>query len=608
MAKTADRQVVNGETYFLRDTGAREQIGETNSALEGLRSDLEAFEETFEDEFDYAVKAFDDLSLYTQQWGAANTILSTKVIQAGTYVEGVRFHAAVTSTASNAWLYIIDNATKEVLKRITIPIRNEWITGVFNFKCPSDCVFGFCGGTMPVRPELVASPDKNTGKYVFSVGLNVGDEAFPDVGDIINVSTTSTNIVFAIPADILITKEPISSASKDKAASEIETLKRQRADDIEVRDIVAKELSFNGISTLRKATETMRGVTYTWDGDSCTIVGTATGGKSQYNMFISNNSFPFWLKPGEKYYIDIKASSVFFRVYAYINGTLVNVADSRKDPLFFTFPDDATGCIIDFEIDSGSTVNETVTPKVFKANFNTNITARTIYTHPPIISFIDDDSGMYAPSIWNEIMNETGIRMGFACVTGFISGEEEPISPGYEQMTVEELRALYDAGNEVYSHSYSHPAFYETTPAEIERQCRLSKQWLDDNGFGRTSDIIVYPGGLGADNKEEQARVRQFYRYGVDTYAGVSDEPIVNPYFVHRFNADTATLEQLTSKIDEAISSNGLLVFMNHAYELNKDRTNEVAKMIAAIEYAKNAGATILPFGEAIRRIYGWSV
>lgn len=231
-----------------------------------------------------------------------------------------------------------------------------------------------------------------------------------------------------------------------------------------------------------------------------------------------------------------------------------------------------------------------------------------IYDHTGIVSFIDDDTGKYVPEIWGEILTASPMRMGFACVTGFMSGQETPPEI-YEQMTLAELQSLYNDGHEVYSHSYSHPDFASVsiTLPEIERQCRLSKQWLDSNGFMRNSDIIVYPGGMGQNKTDRQDVVRQFYKYGVDTVGGgINPEPIDNPWAIYRFNADTATLQELKDKVDIALSERKLLVFMNHAYQLKLDKANQVAKMIAIIDYIKAQSGLILPFGEAMHRIYGW--
>lgn len=230
-----------------------------------------------------------------------------------------------------------------------------------------------------------------------------------------------------------------------------------------------------------------------------------------------------------------------------------------------------------------------------------------LYNHPCFVSFIDDDTGEYVPQIWGSILTQSPIRMGFACITGMMSGEEHGTAQ-YTQMTKAELDALYADGHEIYSHSYSHPAFYNdsTTIENITEQCWKSRDWLFKNGYCRGADIIVYPGGLGEGKTEKQAVIRQYYKYGVDTVGGgINPEPL-NPVCIYRTNADTGTLAELKAKVDDAVTQGKLLVFMNHAYELHRDETNQIEKMVALIDYIKTTTAEILPLGEALHRIYGW--
>lgn len=241
-----------------------------------------------------------------------------------------------------------------------------------------------------------------------------------------------------------------------------------------------------------------------------------------------------------------------------------------------------------------------------------------IYPHGAIVSFIDDDTGENAPEIWGRIISATGIRLGFACVAGFMSGEV-PVPSGMEMltpMTIAQLRAFYESGNEVYSHSWTHPSFKETNDLDvIDEQCRKSRDWLSENGFTRNCDIIVYPGGMGVEDTTKQAVVRRNFKYGVDTYKtydldglghGINPEPFINDLAIIRCNGDTLTLAELKGRVDVARQHNRLLVVMNHAYELNEDKENQIAKLISFIQYIQGTGTPILPLQEAIHTIYGW--
>ena len=220
-----------------------------------------------------------------------------------------------------------------------------------------------------------------------------------------------------------------------------------------------------------------------------------------------------------------------------------------------------------------------------------------------IISFIDDDSGKYIPSVWGPILDSTGIKMGFACITAYLGGAEDPSEETYEQIDIQYLRKLYNEGHDVYSHSNTHPAFYmDSTDVErIKIECSKSKEWIIKNGFDRCSNIIVYPYGLGQQRIEKKAVIKNYYQYGVDaTGGGINPEPLDN-WAITRCNADTSSLSTLKSIVDEACNTGRLLVFMNHAYELNKDKNHQQQKMLDLIHYIQSKNIEIMPLSEALK-------
>ena len=234
-----------------------------------------------------------------------------------------------------------------------------------------------------------------------------------------------------------------------------------------------------------------------------------------------------------------------------------------------------------------------------------------------IVCFIDDDTGKYIPEIWGPIIDSTHIKMGFACITGFMDGKR-PYSEVFDQMDSTYLRKLYNEGHDVYSHTFSHQQFFvDTVTTEmIDFQCRTSKEWMDSNGYTRNSDIIVYPGGLGRGrwgkniiasykgiSKKDAKRdvVRKYYKYGVDAIGFKPNHEPFDNYCILRVNADTSSLTSLKDKVDEAIDTKGLLVFMNHAYELQKDKQNQMQKMLDIIAYCRQREVKIMPLSEALK-------
>jgi len=219
-----------------------------------------------------------------------------------------------------------------------------------------------------------------------------------------------------------------------------------------------------------------------------------------------------------------------------------------------------------------------------------------------IATFIDDDGGKYIEDIWLPIIAEKEIEMGFAIITGVMSGDVVPIPTPSDPISLTLLEELYADGHDVYSHSFSHPAFYEvgTTLETIDTECRLSQKWLNENGFNRTSDIIVYAGGLGQQNVDKKNVIRKYYKYGIDTFPDINPD-VVDNWCIYRLNADTMTLIELKTKVDEAVEKNAWVVFMNHAYELNLDKTNQMNKIKDLIDYIRSKDMPIMKFSEGLK-------
>ncbi len=283
----------------------------------------------------------------------------------------------------------------------------------------------------------------------------------------------------------------------------------------------------------------------------------------------------------------------------------IDELDSRIDTILTT-PADSVSAeeIIDArqgEVTLGANITK-VKSQLAKNETNIRVTQSNPTNYSgAVATFIDDDNSKYIEDIWLPIIEEKGIEMGFAIITGVMSGDVSPI-PQYDPISLEILKELYDNGHDVYSHSFSHLSFYETTTTldDIENECLLSQKWMNENGFGRNADIIVYPGGLGQGKVDKKNVIRKYYKYGIDATSWTNPN-VVDNWRIHRLNADTMTLEELKAKVDEAVEKNSWIVFMNHAYELNKDKTNQMNKIKSLIDYIRSLNVPIMKFSEALK-------
>lgn len=116
---------------------------------------------------------------------------------------------------------------------------------------------------------------------------------------------------------------------------------------------------------------TANGITWTWNGESCSVSGTATA-STVYDLYRNENALPSWLSAGQTVYIKYSAQVVRFTIYKYVNGTLgtTPIIDTTSYDGLLTIPADATGIIIRFRMAKNTTADESVS--VIFANYYSN--------------------------------------------------------------------------------------------------------------------------------------------------------------------------------------------------------------------------------------------
>jgi peptidoglycan/xylan/chitin deacetylase (PgdA/CDA1 family) len=117
-----------------------------------------------------------------------------------------------------------------------------------------------------------------------------------------------------------------------------------------------------------------------------------------------------------------------------------------------------------------------------------------------IVTLVFDDG-------WNSqfnnsfpLMQEHGFVGTYYIITSLVGSGD--------YMNMSGLHALQAAGNEIASHSVTHPYFTNLTDTEINYECNASKQFLQSNGFPATN--FAYP--CGASNSHIDSIVLQYYR------------------------------------------------------------------------------------------------
>lgn len=164
--------------------------------------------------------------------------------------------------------------------------------------------------------------------------------------------------------------------------------------------------AFDILTFCNHPNQTHRGVTFTWNGLSCTATGTAINGAAVCTFFDSANGFPFGMHAGGTYRLKHTATNVKVQVYAYINGVLdtSNILASVTVNKDFTVPSDATGIFIRLAVSSGVTVNETVSPKLYTdALTNRELTEALGSNLEDMYRNASETSGDVATGVFNDL-------------------------------------------------------------------------------------------------------------------------------------------------------------------------------------------------------------
>ena len=225
------------------------------------------------------------------------------------------------------------------------------------------------------------------------------------------------------------------------------------------------------------------------------------------------------------------------------------------------------------------------------ANFRT-IQNNIINFNGAIVTFIDDDATWLYPSWWDSIIAAKNINISLAAVTSKVG------TGGY--MTLQQLKDRQTQGNDVVSHTKTHPDFGTLTTTQAEIECKDSQQWLKDNGF-EGYETIVYSGGLTSTNVALKDVARKYYKYGVATWDADSiytNTMPVDNWALKRIFIATNTLEQLKSAVDSANANNQWLIVLSHSADFTQA---EVDKLNGFIDYVQSQSVPILKFSEAVK-------
>ena len=154
------------------------------------------------------------------------------------------------------------------------------------------------------------------------------------------------------------------------------------------------------------------------------------------------------------------------------------------------------------------------------------------------------------------LMHARGIPATFYVISGNINQSG--------CMTVAELQTLQANGNEIGSHSVTHPVFASLTDAQVQTELQQSKQTLQS--YGLTINNFAYPYGGGTNHTDAMAA--EYYRTARTTYAGPYKMQFpITQFILTGFpgeTGDSTALANLDGMVDQIYSSNTWTIMVFH--------------------------------------------
>lgn len=214
------------------------------------------------------------------------------------------------------------------------------------------------------------------------------------------------------------------------------------------------------------------------------------------------------------------------------------------------------------------------------------------------IVFTDDDGREEVYTRWKPIADEKGIPIVSALITNRVG------NAGY--LSLEQINEMKAQGHEFVSHTHNSisltnkdtnnaPLDVPLSEEEIRSDLQASKDWLRTNGLA--DNIIIYP--YGHIDSASSKIVSDYFDLGLYVSGGVNTAPI-RTYRLWRQSVESITLQEMKDLVDEAIATNGLLVFYSHCWNDSKWLDSAfINDLKAIIDYIKASEAEITTLSEA---------
>ena len=176
----------------------------------------------------------------------------------------------------------------------------------------------------------------------------------------------------------------------------------------------------------------------------------------------------------------------------------------------------------------------------------------------PAVSLTFDDGRISQYTLARKKMDEYGMP-GTAYINDYSVGDGT-------HMSIAQLKEMQDqSGWDISAHTSNHTNLVNATASEVERQFRVNKTWLIENGFSKGANHLAYP--FGRFDYEKVIPLAKKYFASARTVASYPESSKTsNPYALRGYYVlNTASLQQMKNAVTRAIANNEWALFTFHS-------------------------------------------
>lgn len=214
------------------------------------------------------------------------------------------------------------------------------------------------------------------------------------------------------------------------------------------------------------------------------------------------------------------------------------------------------------------------------------------------VTFDDGWSNQYTNGF--PLLNKYGLKATFYIISGELNDQ-----PDY--MSITQIKNLQNAGNEIASHSVSHPDLTTLSQANLISEMSQSQITLQ-NTFGVPVVNFAYP--FGAYNANTIAVGKQYYRSQRSVNQGLNTKDNFDITTLKIYEVDSNISQaQVQGWIQTAIAQNAWLILVYHEIAItpidpsNELYTTQPADLDAELGYLKSTGVSVVTVQQALNEL-----